>query len=143
MPIKVLLAEDSETMRVAVRRLLKEDPRIALVAEATTFAQAMQMRVDFKPQIILMELHLPERRDFTGAFVKSQLLSIPLLTFSLSNDEEAQALAVSYGAVILLDKMTLYANLIPAIIKFAPDEFRSSSLDGRSVKSPSAVPEAA
>lgn len=143
MPITVLLAEDSETMRVAVRRLLKEDPRIALVAEATTFAQAMQMRVDFKPEVILMELHLPERRDFTGAFVKSQLLSIPLLTFSLSNDHEAQALAASYGAVILLDKMKLYNDLIPAIIEFAPEEFRIRSLDGRFGKLPLNVPEAA
>jgi len=146
MPIKVLLVEDSEAMRVAVRRLLKEDPRITLVAEATTFAQAMQMRVDFKPEMILMELHLPERRDLTGAFVKSQLLSVPLLAFSLSNDEEAHALALSCGALALLDKMTLYTDLIPAIIKFAPKRLIARSLDGRFSRVsrlPSPIPEAA
>ena len=39
---------------------------------------------------------------------------------SLWNDDEAKALAGSFGAHVLLDKMNLYAELIPAIKQFCP-----------------------
>lgn len=119
MLIKVLLAEDNELMRKCIARLLQEEPNFELVGVATNFAQTMQMTADFKPKVLLMDLHLPEERDFTPAFVKSQLSSIPLLAISVAVDDEAQALAASYGARLLLDKMKLYEELIPAITKFA------------------------
>jgi hypothetical protein len=39
---------------------------------------------------------------------------------SLSNDDEAKALAESYGASALLDKMSLYHQLVPAIMQCSP-----------------------
>jgi chemotaxis response regulator CheB len=120
MSIKVLVADDSELMRSAIRRVLQEEPLIEIVGEATSFAQTMQMIGDFKPSVLLIDLHMPERRDFTPAFVKSQLASVGCtLAVSFSNDEEAHALAESYGAVSLLDKMKLYDEMIPAILRCA------------------------
>jgi DNA-binding NarL/FixJ family response regulator len=37
-PIKVLLADDSDVARRAIRRLLEENPMIELVGEADSFA---------------------------------------------------------------------------------------------------------
>jgi hypothetical protein len=42
--------------------------------------------------------------------------SLAALAVSLSNDAEAKALAVSYGAESLLDKMKLYDQMIQAIM---------------------------
>jgi hypothetical protein len=39
---------------------------------------------------------------------------------SLWNDNEAMALAERFGAKVLLDKMKLYTELIPAIKRFCP-----------------------
>lgn len=126
MPIKVLLADDSDIMRTALARLLNEEPRVELVGIAASFAQAMQMRADFKPELLLMDLHLPEERQFTPDFVKSQLASIPTIAISVANDDDARGLAVSYGVLTLLDKMTLYDDLLPAIVKFASPALRSA-----------------
>jgi hypothetical protein len=41
------------------------------------------------------------------------------LAISISNDEEAKILAESFGAATLLDKMDLYNELIPAIMRLA------------------------
>jgi DNA-binding NarL/FixJ family response regulator len=76
MPIKVLLAENNELMCKCIARLLEEEPSFELVGVATNFAQTMQMRADCKPKVLLMDLHLPDERAFTPAFVKSQLSSI-------------------------------------------------------------------
>lgn len=43
MAIKVLLADDSDVVRMAIRRTLEEDARIEVVGEASTFAETMQL----------------------------------------------------------------------------------------------------
>jgi DNA-binding NarL/FixJ family response regulator len=114
--IKVLLADDSQAIRSAIRKTLEEEPRIEIVAEASTFAETIQKIADFKPAVLLLDLHLPEKREFTPELVKAQLHTVCTLAVSLSNDDEAKALAESYGAVSLLDKMNLYSEVIPAIM---------------------------
>ncbi|MDQ1405954.1 MAG: hypothetical protein QOG55_1583 [Acidobacteriaceae bacterium] len=117
MPIKVLLADDTDLMRHAIRKLITEEKRIELVGEASNFGQAMQLIADIKPEVLLLDLHLAEKREFTAALVKSQLASVEnVLAVSFSNGAEAEALAESYGAKLLLDKMKLFNQLIPAIL---------------------------
>jgi chemotaxis response regulator CheB len=117
MPIKVLLADDTDLMRHAIRKLITEEKRIELVGEASNFGQAMQLIADIKPEVLLLDLHLAEKREFTAALVKSQLASVEnVLAVSFSNGAEAEALAESYGAKLLLDKMKLFNQLIPGIL---------------------------
>jgi chemotaxis response regulator CheB len=107
-------------MRHAIRKVIGEDPRIELIGEASSFGQAMQMIADFKPEVLLLDLHLAEKRDFRADLVKSQLASVNnVLAVSFSNDAEAKDLAESYGAKLLLDKMKLYGQLVPAILDTA------------------------
>jgi chemotaxis response regulator CheB len=118
--IKVLLADDNESMRTAMRRLLSQDPRIKIIGEADSFASTMQAIADFKPEVLLLDLHLPESRNFSPEFVRSQLGCVPCtLAVSFSKDSEAKSLAESYGASTLLDKMKLYNDMIPAILDYA------------------------
>jgi two-component system response regulator NreC len=133
LPIKVLLADDSEIMRGAIKKLLADEPRIHIVGEASSFPAAMQLVADFKPEILLLDLHLPQKRDLLPALVKSQLHCIKYtLAISFANDEEAKALASSYGAVALLDKMSLYTELLPAIMKLAqPSANPSFKIDAK------------
>jgi DNA-binding NarL/FixJ family response regulator len=116
MKIKVVLADDSDVMRAAIVSVLKEEPSIEVVGQASSFAETMQMIGDFKPDVLLLDLHLPEKRAFTPEFVKSQLISVNhILALSFSNDDEAKILAESYGVAALLDKMNLFNELLPAI----------------------------
>jgi hypothetical protein len=77
--------------------------------------------------VLLLDLHLPEKREFTPELVKAQLQSVCTLAVSLSNDDEAKALAESYGAVSLLDKMNLYREVIPAIMNCSDNQHFSVS----------------
>jgi chemotaxis response regulator CheB len=96
-PIKVLLTDDSHVMRLAIRRILEEERRIEVVGEAETFAKTVQMIGDLKPEVLLLDLHMAEKRDFRPELVKSQLGCVCTLAVSFSNDEEARQLAESYG----------------------------------------------
>ncbi len=117
MSIKVLLADESDSMRAAMRQILAVEPSIEIVAEARSFPEAIQMVVDIKPEVLLLDLFLPQKGNFAPDFVRSQLRSVPhTLVLSLSNDTEAKALAAGYGAQALLDRRNLSGNMIPAIL---------------------------
>lgn len=116
--IKVLLADDSEIVRRGIRQLLSAETEIEIVGEAASFAQTIQIVSDVKPEVIVLDLHMPDETNFSPQAVKSHLNhGSRLLAISLSNDEEAKALAESLGASVLLDKMDLASTLIPTIMQ--------------------------
>jgi hypothetical protein len=76
---------------------------------------------DFTPQLRLIWTALmPDETSFNPQDVKSHLRGCSeLLAISLSNNEDAKALAESLGATILLDKANLADTLIPSIVKLS------------------------
>jgi two-component system, NarL family, response regulator NreC len=114
----LLLADDSDVVRRAIRGLLEQHPKIELVGEAVSFAQTIQMTNHLKPQVILMDVHMKDQVTFTSEDIKTQLNG-RVVAISLANDGETKALAESFGALILLDKTKLADELIPTIEKFA------------------------
>ena len=76
-----------------------------------------------KPDVLLMDLDLPQQINATSAFVKGQLCSIPLIILAIVNDAQSRALAASYGAFALLDSMKLYGGLVSTIMKIAAPGF--------------------
>jgi DNA-binding NarL/FixJ family response regulator len=121
MPITVLLADDSELVRRAIRRLLMNRPEINLVGEATDLAQTMRMLQELQPQVVILDLHMSNSRRITPGQFRSQLNlgKAQLMAISVWNDPETQALASSYGAANCLGKANLATHLIPAILQLA------------------------
>jgi len=115
--IKILLADDSATIRRAIRQLLALQNAIEVVGEATSYAQAIQLTSALKPRLVVLDLHMPDDRYVTPEEVKSCLNNAELLAISLRNDKEAEVLAESLGATILLDKANLANTLVPTIVR--------------------------
>ena len=82
-----------------------------------SFSQTLYLAATLQPDVILLDLHMPDGDRFESAFVKVRLLSVRsrILAMSLWQDEETQTIAQGYGAVVLLDKGKLFDELIPAI----------------------------
>jgi DNA-binding NarL/FixJ family response regulator len=121
MCIKVLLADDTAVMRKAIRTLLDGEPEIELVGEAENFAESLSMTRKFKPHVVILDLHMPDSSDLTPMNVSEGLRAYraAVLAISVWHDEDTRALARSYGATALLDKMRLGQELIPSVIKLA------------------------
>jgi DNA-binding NarL/FixJ family response regulator len=125
MSVRVLLADNTQMMRQAIRRLLADHGEVEVVGEAENLAQTLQMMEALRPHVTVMDLHLPNSGRLD---VKSHLKGTQLLAISLSNDEEARLLAESFGAARLLDKMELYHELVPAILQLSsPNEGAASA----------------
>jgi DNA-binding NarL/FixJ family response regulator len=122
MSIKVLLVDGSAVMRSAIRQLLKNELGIEVIGIATNFAETIALTAALKPDVLLMDPHMPDEREFKAAVVKSQILlhTKCIVAMSLWSDADTKTLAETFGAHVLLDKMNLYSELIPAIKEFCP-----------------------
>jgi DNA-binding NarL/FixJ family response regulator len=117
MAIRVLLADDSDVMRVAIVRVLMEHPAIEFVGEAVTFAETLRQAAALKPDVLLVDLHMPDEHGYEPEFLKMEFLTYAqhVLALSIWNDDKANELAAALGARALLDKAKLYYELVPAI----------------------------
>ena len=114
-PIRILVADDSDTMRRAICALLQTQSDIAVCGEAGNYAELLKIFNATTTDVVLMDLRMPGEKLFTAATIKGHLHGSCLLAMSVWNDEETASLAKSYGALRLLDKSQLASTLIPAI----------------------------
>lgn len=122
MSIKLLLADDSGVIRAGIARLLKDEPLIELVGVATSFAETLLLTTALNPDVLLLDLHMHDEREYPPEVVKPCVLlnAKCVVAISIWNDADATALAESLGAAVLLDKTKLYAELIPTIKQHCP-----------------------
>ena len=64
MPTTVLVADDKEVVLSSIRLLLDIEPGIRIVGEAGSFQQTIHSALDLKPQVVVMDPHMPEKVDF-------------------------------------------------------------------------------
>jgi response regulator of citrate/malate metabolism len=82
------------------------------------------MTSDLKPDVVLLDLHMPSGIGTAPADVRSRLevSGSKVVAISIWNDADSLALAKDYGAVKLLNKMELGGMLVPTILRVAlPD----------------------
>jgi CheY-like chemotaxis protein len=102
---RILVVEDEPTLRALVRRRAE---RAGLhVLEAATRAQGIALAILERPDLILLDLHLP---DGSGTEVIEQLKAnpltarIPIVAWSGSDVEEGDAAAMRAGAIAYFEK---------------------------------------
>jgi DNA-binding NarL/FixJ family response regulator len=117
MPVRVLIADDADVIRKAIRDVLACERTVEVCGEARTLSQTLDLATSLKPDVILLDLHMPDSDSPESGFVKLRLLSTGsrILAISLWQDEETKIIAQSYGAKGLLDKGKLFDELVPAI----------------------------
>jgi two-component system, NarL family, response regulator NreC len=118
--ITLLLADDANSIRSAIRHILETEPAIELIGAAVNFPQALEMCAELKPTVLLLDLHMPgEQLDTEHVKIKLLDCAESVLIMSVWNDEESRALASHYGCTTFLDKAQLGTELVPAIMAAA------------------------
>ena len=60
MNVRVIIADDQELVRTGFRMILDSEPDIDVVAEATNGLQAVSLARQWKPDVVLMDIRMPE-----------------------------------------------------------------------------------
>lgn len=97
--IKVLLADDIQILRAGLRTVLLQDNDINIVGEAGNGKEAFEMAVRLKPDVVLMDMRMP---DFDGSYgtrqIKEKLENVKVLVLTTFDDKETVEKAVASGA---------------------------------------------
>src|SRR6266702_3128274 len=114
--ITVLLADDHTLVRQGFRALLEAEPDIAIVGEAGTGRQAVQLARKLRPDVVLMDIAMPllNGLEATRQILKEVPNSRVLVLSSYSDDEYVQQLTEAGAAGYLL-KQTAAADLLKAV----------------------------
>ncbi|MEU4849289.1 response regulator transcription factor [Streptomyces gilvosporeus] len=59
-PLRIVLADDERLVRTALRAILASEPDMEVVGEATTGAEAVPLVRQLRPDIILMDVRMPQ-----------------------------------------------------------------------------------
>jgi two-component system, NarL family, response regulator LiaR len=114
--IRVLLVEDEAIVGKAVCALLARDEAITVIGEAGSAAEAVRKAKQLKPDVILMDLHLP---DQSGTVVVQNILqddpTAHILILTANTDEREVVAAFRAGAIGYVLKTQAIAELTAAI----------------------------
>ncbi len=104
--IRVLVVEDSATMRHALREALAVDPELQVVGEAVDGGQAVEMVGRLRPDVITMDMMLP---TMSGLVATEHIMAdfpTPILVVSSADRQELFSTynALAAGAVDVLEK---------------------------------------
>ena len=58
--VRLLVVDDQALFRTGLARLLNEDARVEVVGEATDGAQALKLAASLRPDVILMDIKMPQ-----------------------------------------------------------------------------------
>lgn len=98
-PVRVLIADDRPIFRAGVTGMLRDFPEIDIVGEAVTGRQAVERSRRLKPDVILMDLNMPEMGGIAATrAIKEEDPDQVVLALTVSELEEDIVEMVAAGA---------------------------------------------
>jgi two-component system, chemotaxis family, protein-glutamate methylesterase/glutaminase len=107
MPIRVVVAEDSLTVRRRLVEVLSEDPEIEVVGEAADGRQAIEACQRLRPDVVTMDMMMPVMTGVAAAEYIMAYCPTPILVVSASTNRGELFRtydALAAGAIDVLDK---------------------------------------
>ncbi len=119
-PIRLVMIDDSPLIRAGLRAVLESYPGVAIVGEAGTAGEGLAAVMQHKPDVVLLDLRLPDR---SGLTVCSDILKrrpdTRVLILTSATDERSVHEAIALGAHGYLLKENDGASLVAAITRVA------------------------
>ncbi|MBK8033095.1 MAG: response regulator transcription factor [Anaerolineae bacterium] len=114
--IRIVVVDDHEMVRRGLATFLRTSPDFVLVGEAANGQEAIERCRELLPNVVLMDLMMPEMDGFTAiALLREQLPDVRVIALSSSNDALTVATAARAGAVGYLSKSISNDELATAI----------------------------
>lgn len=121
--IRILITDDHAPFRTGLRALLRSSPDLEVVGEAGTGEQAIAQAEALQPDVILMDLNMPDMNgiEATRAIVSTSP-HISVLVITMFEDDDSVFAALQAGARGYVLKGALKAELVRAIRAVASGE---------------------
>lgn len=104
-PIRVLIADDSELMRRQIRTTLEPDRDIEICAEAENGLEAVRKALEFRPDLVVVDVKMPIMNGLAATEdIKMLMPKLPVLLFTLDDSQQIRIESERAGADAFLLK---------------------------------------
>jgi DNA-binding NarL/FixJ family response regulator len=116
MGVKILLADDSEIIRDGLRSLIEKQPGMQVVAGAENGRVAIKLNRKFRPDVIVMDIHMPELNGIEATRrIVAEFPDAKVVVFSMHSDQQFVIGALQAGVSGYLLKDSAFEELARAI----------------------------
>lgn len=105
--INVLVVEDSPVMRMLLTHLLEKDPQLKVIGTAGNGQEAIDFIAVKKPDVILMDVHMPKMDGYEATRRIMETLPVPIVISSatIKSEEVGETFhAMEAGALAFVEK---------------------------------------
>jgi len=121
--ITVLLVDDHGLVRRGFRRLLEDDPSIAVVGEGNNGEEAIRLVAELKPSVVVMDCAMPATSGLAAArAILATHPDVKILMLSMYSEETLVRQALDAGARGYILKSALDLDLAAAVRRVAAGE---------------------
>ena len=121
--ITVVVADDHPVVRDGLRALFAEYPDIELIGEAATGREAIKAALIDRPNVIIMDLAMPDTDGFAATTEISRAApAVAVLVLTMSDDEKTLTRAMQAGARGYLLKGATKEEILRAVTAVADGE---------------------
>lgn len=114
--IRLLLVDDHEMVRTGLRMLLERQADLIIVGEASTASQALQLVEETQPDVIIMDITLPDENGIRATRrVKEKYPDVAVVALTIHEDEQYFFEMLQAGASGYVPKRAAPEDLIHAI----------------------------
>jgi DNA-binding NarL/FixJ family response regulator len=114
--LRLVLVDDHQVVRLGLRALLDSEADITVVGEAGTAAAAIQVVSQLQPDIVLMDIRLPDQSGITACQqVRQRWPDVQVLMLTSFADEDLVLEAISAGAAGYVLKQVGTDDLLRAV----------------------------
>jgi pilus assembly protein CpaE len=114
--IRLLIVDDHAETRDNIRKLLQFEQDIHVVGSARSGEEALQISVDAKPHVVLMDINMPDMDGITTTKqLKAEVSFAQIVILSVQNEPDYMRRAMQAGASDFLSKPPSGDELITAI----------------------------
>lgn len=116
MSASILIVEDHEKVRIALRKLLEVKFSQYQVIEASSGEEAITLTLAKDPQLIIMDITLPGMNGIEATRrIQDTSSSPPVLIFTVHEDDIYRQEAKDAGAIAYVAKHALQSELLPQL----------------------------
>lgn len=117
MKINVLIADDFPLIRAALADAIGRDPDIHVVAAASNGAEAVDLALEHRPDVALLDVHMPDMSGLVALEkIMDQAPDMRVLMLTATEKVDVFLEAISSGAAGYLNKRVGPRELVQAII---------------------------
>jgi DNA-binding NarL/FixJ family response regulator len=115
-PIRILIADDHEVVRIGLAALLDGQPGLAVVAQASSGEEAVQLALQHRPDVVVMDIRMPNGTGIEACrTITAQLASTPVVMLTSHADSDALFDAIDAGASGYVLKRVGSSELVDAV----------------------------